>query len=131
METALGLYPVKCCCCCSGCCCCCVACCIILSDCSLLKTGSGLIPDADSFSLLTSDSAICTREMSTLGGPSSLVVVFEGGRGVPSLDDIADDGVAGGGGELEEEGPEGYLNLGLLLLPERRRSLGEDWGLFC
>ena len=60
-------------------------------------------------------SAICTLEMSTLGGaPSSGLCV--GGRGVPSRDDMAEDGVAGGGGEELEEGPEGYLNLGLELL---------------
>jgi hypothetical protein len=35
---------------------------------------------------------------------------------VPSRDDIADDGVAGGGGDELEEGPERYLNLGLVLL---------------
>ena len=61
-------------------------------------------------------SAICTLEMSTLGGaPSSGLCV--GGRGVPSRDDMAEDGVAGGGGEELEEGPEGYLNLGLVLGP--------------
>ena len=61
-------------------------------------------------------SAICTLEMSTLGGaPSSGLCV--GGRGVPSRDDMAEEGVAGGGGEELEEGPEGYLNLGLLELP--------------
>ena len=54
--------------------------------------------------------------MSTLGGaPSSGLCV--GGRGVPSRDDMAEDGVAGGGGEELEEGPEGYLNLGLELAP--------------
>ena len=58
-------------------------------------------------------SAICTLEMSTLGGaPSSGLCV--GGRGVPSLDDMAEEGVAGGGGEELDEGPEGYLNLGLV-----------------
>ena len=61
-------------------------------------------------------SAICTLEMSTLGGaPSSGLCV--GGKGVPSLDDMADEGVAGGGGEELEEGPEGYLNLGLEFPP--------------
>ena len=54
--------------------------------------------------------------MSTLGGaPSSGLCV--GGKGVPSLDDMADEGVAGGGGEELEEGPEGYLNLGLEFPP--------------
>jgi hypothetical protein len=86
-------------------------------------------------------SAICTLEMSTLGGaPSSGLCV--GGRGVPSRDDMAEEGVAGGGGEELEEGPEGYLNLGLelpvalpaaldppaevpLLLPESLRMAAE------
>ena len=36
---------------------------------------------------------------------------------MPSRDDMAEDGVAGGGGEELEEGPEGYLNLGLELAP--------------
>ena len=39
---------------------------------------------------------------------------------MPSRDDIADEGVAGGGGEELEEGPEGYLNLELLF-PEGLR----------
>ena len=30
-----------------------------------------------------------------------------GGRGVPSRDDMADEGVAGGGGEELDDGPEG------------------------
>ena len=34
---------------------------------------------------------------------------------MPSLEDIADEGVAGGGGDELEEGPDGYLNLELLL----------------
>ena len=46
------------------------------------------------------------------GAPSSGLCV--GGRGVPSLDDMAEEGVAGGGGEELDEGPEGYLNLGLV-----------------
>ena len=59
-------------------------------------------------------SAICTREMSTLGAASS--GRCEGGKGVPSREDRADEGVAGGGGDELEEGPDGYRNLGLLLL---------------
>ena len=39
---------------------------------------------------------------------------------MPSRDDMADEGVAGGGGEELEEGPEGYLNLELLF-PEGLR----------
>ena len=35
---------------------------------------------------------------------------------MPSREDMAEEGVAGGGGEELEEGPEGYLNLGLLLM---------------
>ena len=46
---------------------------------------------------------------------------------MPSREDKAEEGVAGGGGDELEEGPEGYLNLGLLLLlapelPESRRT---------
>ena len=51
--------------------------------------------------------------MSTLGAASS--GLWEAGRGVPSLEDMADEGVAGGGGEELEEGPDGYLNFELLL----------------
>ena len=60
-----------------------------------------------------SPSAICTLEMSTLGAASS--GRWLGGRGVPSLELMAEEGVAGGGGLLLEEGPEGYRYLGLLL----------------
>ena len=58
-------------------------------------------------------SAICTLEISTLGAASS--GRWLGGSGVPSRDDMAEEGVAGGGGEELDDGPEGYLNLGLLL----------------
>lgn len=63
-------------------------------------------------------SPICTLLMSTLGAASS--GLWDAGRGVPSRDDMADEGVAGGGGEELEEGPEGYLNLELLF-PEGLR----------
>ena len=45
---------------------------------------------------------------------------------MPSLEDIAEEGVAGGGGEELEEGPDGERNLGLLVIllaPELPDSL--------